>query len=111
MPVHSIVCDQQRARLCVASNRCVEILYSSLSGTREEQADMLAGGLQEFLDFRQRRNELPPDDPDRTTDPSRPDLFWEGQFLVSRPVTITEAVWDEAQGIFRVGLQRSGEDF
>ena len=54
--------------------------------------------LQEDLTFRQRTRDLPDDDPDKTTDPGRENLFWEGngakKELVSRSTIIQRFEWD-----------------
>ncbi|KKK74697.1 hypothetical protein LCGC14_2881190, partial [marine sediment metagenome] len=34
--------------------------------------------------------DLPDDDPDKTTDPARPDLFWDAGDLVGRAVVVTD---------------------
>ena len=45
--------------------------------------------LQAMLDVRQPRTGLPADDPDKTVNPSRPNLFWDGLDLVGRGVKAT----------------------
>jgi hypothetical protein len=108
MPVQSVVCDTEKIRICAAVGKCVEVSYSVLSGTRLEQEAQLIQLLQGLLDYRQRRNQLPRDDPDRATDPDRPDLFWDGQFLIHRPITVTGARWNETESRFVIGLERAG---
>lgn len=50
--------------------------------------------LQEAIDVRILIADLPDDDPDKTTDPAQPDIFWEAGFLVSRSEIVTVA-WDD----------------
>ena len=45
--------------------------------------------LQAQLDFRQPLSSLPLDDPDKTVNPNRPDLFWDGTDLVGRAIKVT----------------------
>ena len=48
--------------------------------------------LQAFLDVRIARSSLPAADPDKSVNPSRPDLFWDGTDLVGRAVLV-QVVW------------------
>lgn len=54
-----------------------------------------------FLDKRIKLKDLPADDPDKTTDPGLPWLFWEGQGgnaeLVARNVIIENVIYDDTQ--------------
>jgi hypothetical protein len=106
MCVHSVVCGQEGITICTAAAKCVTILYSALSGTRLEQEDLLITLLQELLDTKTRIAQLAKDDPDKTTDPGRPDLFWseDGKFLVGRPVLVVAAPWNEDRTRFDVYL-------
>ena len=73
----------------------IEMIRNSLPSN--QQTDMVALAakltvmLQGQMDVRQRKNRLPQDDPDRDTDPARPDLFWDGQYLVGRGDVVTVA--------------------
>ena len=77
-------------------------------GTKEEHAAAFIPFLQDQIDFRQRLNTLPTDDPDRTTDPAKPWLFWDGPGqpgntdLVSRSDVITNVVWDGTRYVVSV---------
>ena len=57
--------------------------------------------LQAMLDVRQPRGGLPADDPDKTINPNRPDLFWDGTDLVGRAVLVT-ITWNGATFILRL---------
>ena len=45
------------------------------------------------------------DDPDKTTNPKRLDLFWDGGNLVGRGVIVTNVVWDGET--YAVSLRRA----
>ena len=60
--------------------------------------------LQAMLDVRQPRTGLPADDPDKTINPSRPDLFWDGTDLVGRAVLVT-VTWTGAA--YELRLERT----
>lgn len=97
MPVHSIDFTGTVLTICKASNDCQSFDIAGFVGPDDQaKADAVALFVQEnYLDVRQRLNTLPNDDPDRTTDPGREDLFWDGPGapgttdLVSRSVEIT----------------------
>ncbi len=69
-------------------------------GTKDEKAIAFIPFLQDKLDFKQRLNTLPIDDPDRTIDPGLPWLFWDGPGqpgntdLVGRSDVIKNVIWD-----------------
>src|SRR5210317_2053738 len=84
--------DEDGLRLLGAGpSGVLEILYADIPGNSwnanrlakfEERANQL-------LTKRQPIASLPDDDPDKTTDPARPDFFWDGSDLVARPVIIS----------------------
>ena len=90
-------------------------------GTKEEMAVLWKAFLQDQLDFRQSLNTLPggsPDnrDPDRTTDPAKPWLFWDppqsegggnlnSTFLVGRADIVESVVWTGSE--YRVTVRRA----
>jgi hypothetical protein len=65
----------------LASNDCQSFDIAGFVGPDDQtKADAVALFVQEnYLDVRQRLNTLPTDDPDRTTDPARATLFWDGR--------------------------------
>ena len=79
-------------------------------GTKEETAAAFIPFLQDILDKRQKLNTLPNDDPDRSTDPAKPFLFWDGPGqpgntdLVSRSVLVKNVIWDGTN--YAVTLER-----
>lgn len=93
-------------RLRTSSNESIERTKADVQGRmavgdRSDMAKVAAAmqaELQSALDVRQRIFDLPNDDPDKTTDPKRPDLFWDGADLVGRAETVTVA-WDGVQFI------------
>jgi hypothetical protein len=80
-------------------------------GTKEEIAAAFVPFLQDQLDVRQKLNTLPSDDPDRSTDPAQPFLFWDGPGqpgntdLVSRSVIVEDVVWNGS--VYVVTLRRA----
>lgn len=62
----------------------------------EKIAARLTRDLQNKLDTRQLISTLPDDDPDKTHDPARPDLFWDNNILVGREGVVT-VTWDGTQ--------------
>lgn len=97
MPVHSVDFTGTVLTICLASNDCQSFDIAGFIGPDDQaKADAVALFVQEnYLDVRQRLNTIPNDDPDRTTDPARATLFWDGPGapgttdLVSRSVEIT----------------------
>ncbi len=81
-----------------------ERVYDLLNDPAFQNADktkvalVLKELLQEDLTFRQRVRDLPDDDPDKTTDPNRENLHWEGhginRELVSRSTIVVRFEWD-----------------
>lgn len=52
-------------------------------------AQQMTIDLQNKLDTRTLITDLAKDDPDREKNPARPDLFWDGEYLVGRSVLVT----------------------
>ncbi len=88
MPVHSVSFIPGGLRVCVSANKCMEFKASDFPGNRDAKAAALKQTLQDWLDVRQPISGLPVDDPDKTIDPARPDLFWDGSDLVGRGVLV-----------------------
>ncbi len=85
----------------------VEATYLSVGGQlgSTKQGDDLAASLTALGEHRQVRDDLPLDDPDRTTDPADGERqFWERVgptwFLVGRSVIIEKPVWDGTRWTF-----------
>lgn len=66
-------------------------------------AEQLTTELQNQMDVRQPIDSLPDDDPDKTIDPDRPDLFWDRSTreLVSRSVIVT-VTWNGSEYVILV---------
>ena len=71
----------------------VKIIYNKNTMT-QSKADDLASDFQLALDGRQLISGLPSDDPDKTTDPNRENIIWDGSDLVSRTIIIVRLEWD-----------------
>lgn len=92
MPIHHMANNGSTISIRRGSTNLVDLVIEeirqSLPGNQQADNDALAAKLtttlQSLIDVRQRINQLPRDDPDRDTDPARPDLFWDGQYLVGR---------------------------
>ncbi len=78
-----------------------------------EAIAFLENALQAQTDVRQRLNTLPSDDRDRTIDPARPNLFWDGPGqpgntdLVGRS-TVYTVTWDGEKYQYSSGRARFG---
>lgn len=72
----------------------------------QQQIDDAIAWLQDQLDKSIRLVHLPSEDPDRATDPARPDLFWsaDGKYLVARTVRVVDIYHDGTQ--WQLALER-----
>ncbi len=88
------------------------VLYSDLRlGSNALKSDDMKVRLQNFLDVRQALSTLPDDDPDKTIDPERPDLFWDPPGdptgdLVGRGCVITDVFWDGTRFVLTISRAR-----
>jgi hypothetical protein len=91
MPVHRVTTQFTPGGIRIYSdvNTYFEGRASDFPGNRAAKAAALKIALQDWLDVRQPISGLPSDDPDKTTDPARPDLFWDNGDLVGRSVLVT----------------------
>ncbi len=115
MPIHKVEFDGDTVTLWrdsqvsgVASVSVTSVRNSLPPPRRvdgDEVAEKMQGLLQGSQEVRVRLNSLPDDDPDKTIDPARPDLFWDGQFLVSRPVLVL-FTWVPGEGKYNLFLKR-----
>ncbi len=116
MPIHKVEFDGDTVTLWKdsqvsgVSSVSVTTVRNSLPPPRRVDGDEVAGLMQDLLqgtqDFRQSLNSLPSDDPDKTIDPARSDLFHDGQFLVSRPVLVSFA-WIAAESRYEITITRN----
>jgi len=114
MPVHKIESTATHVRLWKDSNVAnrtdidiiAELITQGGPGNEIKVAAVIQSLLQASLDVRQIRNQLPQDDPDRNTNPNRPDLFWEQNELVGRSVEVYNVTWDGT--VYVVSLRRVG---
>jgi hypothetical protein len=115
MPIHKVEFDGDTVSLWKDSQPTgvnsvsVTTVKNSLPPPRRVDGDEVAGLMQDLLqgmmEFRQSRNSLPDEDPDKATDPARPDLFWDGQFLVSRPVLV-EFTWNASETQYEIKITK-----
>jgi hypothetical protein len=94
----------------VHGGRVIEVTWSQIdtwSGDpgNEQKLETARGWLQDQLDVRTRRTRLPQNDPDRSIDPALPHLFWDGQDLVGREVTVERVVYDPAADAYWIELR------
>ena len=73
-----------------------EILYADIPGNswNQNRLNKFTQRAQDLIDVRIPLADLPADDPAKTTDPARPDQFWDGTDLVGRNVIISEVFFD-----------------
>ncbi len=111
MPVHRIESTSTHVRLwkdsSIAGRKEVDVVaeLTKQGGDNVKVAAFIKAELQAHLDVRQNRSDLPNDDPDKTTNPKRLDLFWDGGNLVGRGVIVTNVVWDGTT--YAVSLRRA----
>ncbi len=119
--VHAIYCDtvSEISGTCtveIASNVATSVQVDDsrkkLTGQERtngfEIAKQMATDMQFNVDFRQPLNELPDDDPDKTIDPARCDLFWQvldgTTYLTGRSILVN-VEWDRS--LYRLGVRRA----
>lgn len=108
MPIHKIEIDRQNIRLWETADRSIVLRLGQFIGNLAQKRVALETALQAFLDSRQLIADLPDDDPDKYVDPGRPDLFWDGLYLVGRAVRVTVEVQGAgASATINVRLQRT----
>lgn len=112
MPVHKIVSNSTTVQIWTDASgpRSIQDIIQLLidqggAGNEDRVATALKDLLQADLDVRQVRNTLPLDDPDRTSNPNRPDLFWDGNELVGRSVEVVSVTWNGA--FYSIVLRRT----
>ena len=93
MPVHKVTLVPGGVRVYTDATTYFEGKASDFPGNRAAKAAALKAALQDWLDVRQPIADLPSDDPDKTTDPARPDLSWDGVDLVGRAVRVVHHAW------------------
>ena len=79
--------------------------FADFKGGHKKVATDLKAAIQDYFDVRILRTDLPDDEPTKTTDAVRPDLFWDGADLVGRGVVVTDVVWDGTT--YGVSLRRA----
>lgn len=108
MPIHKVEIVGGNIRLwkSVAGFKTVNTEATRLALPTDQRddtgklAERLTQELQLQMDVRQPIDSLPDDDPDKTIDPARPDLFWDRSTreLVGRAVIVTVA-WNGSEYI------------
>lgn len=93
MPVHKVERSGATIRIYTSVDRYFEAKIGDYPGSPAKKVAAGTKDFQDWLDNRQPLSELPDDDPDKYTDPGRPDLFWEKRdgvtYLVGRSVLAT----------------------
>ena len=83
------------------------VLYSDLQlGDDNIRSDDMKIRLQNSLDVRIPLTDLPNNDLDKTTDPARPDLFWDKGDLVGRGCVISAVTWDGQRHVVTIKRAR-----
>lgn len=62
----------------VYGGKTFDVGWNFLSGNRAKKLADITAAIQDELDVRIKLSDLPDGDPDKTTDPALPWLFWEG---------------------------------
>lgn len=110
MPIHKIISNSSRVQLWMDSSGprsdidIIQLLIDQ-GGDHAKVALAIKGILQNDIDVRIARSQLPQEDEARQSDPNRPDFFWDKGDLVSRSVIVEDVVWDEQT--YAVSLRRA----
>ncbi len=118
MPVHKVVSNATRVQIWTDSSGprsdqdIVQILIDQGgAGNEDKVAAVIKDLMQADLEVEQPLSGLPSDDPDKTTDPARPDLFHRTgggpPRLVGRSVIVESVVWDAVSGRYIPALRRA----
>lgn len=110
VPIHGVSNDGTIIRLHMDGTGAndKEVVISVIRGAQPDSqgiANAIASNLQAQVDVKQPRSGLPNDDPDKTTNPDRPDLFWDGPDLIGRSI-IVYVTWSGTQ--YDVGVSKVG---
>ncbi len=106
MPIHGMSNDGITIRLrmdSIPANDKVVVIDTIRGAQPDSQgiANAIAVNLQQQVDVKQRRSDLPNDDPDKTTNPNRLDLFWDGPDLIGRGLTV-KCQWTDGEYVVSV---------
>jgi len=113
VPVHKVERSGATIRIYTSVDRFFEAKIGDYPGSPAKKVAAGTRDFQDWLDNRQPLSELPDDDPDKYTDPARPDLFWEERdgvtYLVGRAVLATVTYSGHGANIeYSIGLRRVG---
>ncbi len=104
MPIHGTTNDGTTIRLIMSVGDIKEAVIATIRGAQPDSqgiANAIAVNLQQQVDIKQQRSSLPNDDPDKTTNPDRADLFWDGPDLVGRAITVS-VTWTGSEYVVSV---------
>jgi len=90
MPIHKVELVPGGVRVYTDPATFFEGKAADFPGNVAAKAAAMKIALQDWFDVRQPIADLPSDDPDKATDPARPDLFWDAGELVGRAVLVTD---------------------
>ena len=83
--IHNMSSDNAGFLAYKAANEGMYFVFADLQGaTNDDKAQDLQDSIQDYLDDKVPIADLGDDDPDKTTDPALPTIFWDGDDLVSR---------------------------
>ena len=99
MPVHKIVSHATRVQLWMdsggpRSDFDIVQMFIDEGADHLRVANQIKLQMQDDIDVRIKRSDMPHDDPARQSNPNRPDFFWDGPDLVARSVIVEDVVWD-----------------
>lgn len=103
MPVHKVLLNEiepgtgrKFMEVFLASNVSLRLFYDTLPAAKGQKQQVIRQTFQDFFDVRIPIADLPSDDPDKTADPNRKRLFYDGSDLVGRTKRVTKVVWENA---------------
>lgn len=111
MPIHKVECSGATIRIYTSADRYFEAKIGDYQGSPAKEVAAATVDFQDWLDTRQPLSELPDEDPDKTIDPARPDLFWEERdgitYLVGRSVLAVVTFSGQGANLeYSIGLRR-----
>jgi len=99
MPVHKIVSNDTRVQVWMDSSGprsdfdIVQLLIDH-GANHHAVAAVIKSRMQQDIDVRIKRTDMPREDEARQSNPNRPDFFWDGPDLVARSVIVEDVVWN-----------------
>jgi len=100
--VHKVIKTDTLVTVFKRGNQSITINYVDLVGDNQKAKALdLQGRLQDYLDVRMKKSDMASDDPDKTTNPNKKAMFWDGDNLVGRNTLVTVTL---VEGLFSIAF-------